>query len=260
MGPRRVVLVFALAVAACSPVRPPAVSEAVDELARAPIPGAASEPVNGAAMVQARAPFGVEAGVADPAAGAPPGGQAGPAVLRDAGPPPGDGAPVRPIESVPPMDLGPVGSITTGPDERPLDDGPQLQLMGELLWKALVEDDPEVAARCFFPREVYVHVKAAKNPEGDWRWRLWKNFERDVHALSKVQGKALRAGAFKGLRIPAKKPHWAPPGTEYNRLGYWRVFGAQLVYELRGRERFVPISSMISWKRTWYVVHFTGFR
>jgi hypothetical protein len=241
---RRAILLVAIPLAACSAVRPPVVSEDPDELARAPIPGvAAREPGVDASNERAPAPssFGSEA-IAAPSVPA----ERAPSI--DAAPPPAPSA------------SGPIGSVTTSPDERPLDDGTALQARAQLLWQAIVDDKPEIAASFFFPKDAYVHVKAAKNPDGDWRWRLWKNYERDVRALHKTQGQALARATFKGLRIPSKKPHWAAPGNEYNRLGYWRVYGAHLVYELRGRERFIPISSLISWKSEWYVVHLTGFR
>lgn len=239
----RRVSVFALAaLLGCSAVRPPAVSDDPDDLARAPLPGAPTA-APAAAPAVAALPTAKEA-----PAPAPPSTEA-PAPSPNAAP-----------AALPALNLGPVGSVTTSPDERPLDDGPELQAKAKLLWQAIVDDTPDVAASFFFPKEAYVHVKAAKNPEGDWRWRLWKHFERDIHALHKSQGQALAKATFKGLRIPPKRPHWAAPGNEYNRLGYWRAYGSQLTYELRGRERHVPISSLISWKSQWYVVHMTGFR
>ncbi len=249
------VLVVVLPLAACSAVRPPAVSEDPDELARAPVPGLApSEALAEPAAPSERAPAGAAPGAPSSPSPAPSppdaGAAASAAAPREAEPGP----------STPSLALGPIGSVSTNPEERPLDDGPALQAKAQLLWQAIVDDKPDLAASFFFPKDAYIHVKAAKNPEGDWRWRLWKNFERDVHALHKTQGQALARGTFKGLRIPPKKPHWAAPGNEYNRLGYWRVYGSHLIYELRGRERFVPISSLISWKSEWYVVHLTGFR
>ncbi len=236
-----------VALLGCSAVRPPAVSDDADDLARAPLPGAhAPEPSPAVVVAPARASEPSPEPAANPALTVP----------VSAGVPAPSGA--GPL--VPPLNLGPVGSVTTSPEERPLDDGPELQAKGKLLWQAIVDDTPEVAASFFFPKEAYVHVKAAKNPEGDWRWRLWKHFERDIHVLHKSQGQALAKATFKGLRIPPKRPHWAAPGNEYNRLGYWRAYGSQLTYELRGRERHVPISSLISWKSQWYVVHMTGFR
>jgi len=252
----RAALVAWLPVAACSAVRPPAVSDDPDVLARAAVPGLAvaetapAPPVAAGApppLAAAQAPGSAQADAPSPAAPSPPAAPAAPAA-QDPGP------------VTPSLGLGPIGSVSTSPEERPQDDGPALAAKGQLLWQAIVEDRPEIAASFFFPKDAYVHVKAAKNPEGDWRWRLWKNFERDVHALHKTQGQALSRATFKGLRIPPKKPHWAAPGNEYNRLGYWRVYGSHLIYELRGRERFIPISSLISWKSEWYVVHMTGFR
>jgi hypothetical protein len=251
----RAVLAVVLPLVACTAVRPPAVSDDPDELARAPIPGVASADPGGAVGSPAPAPAAL--------APSPAGSEPAPADAAADAKAPQESDAARPSSDgpvLPSLGLGPIGTVTTSPEERPQDDGPALQAKGQLLWQAILDDKPELAASFFFPKDAYVHVKAAKNPEGDWRWRLWKNFERDVHALHKTQGQALSRGTFKGLRIPSKKPHWAAPGNEYNRLGYWRVYGSHIVYELRGRERFVPISSLISWKSEWYVVHLTGFR
>jgi len=246
----RAALVAFLPIAGCSAVRPPAVSDDPDVLARAAVPGLA------VAETVPASPDAVAPTLSLPAAQAP-----GPA-QTDAPPNAAPSAPAAQDSgpAPPSLGLGSVGSVSTSPEERPQDDGPALQAKGQLLWRAIVDDRPDLAASFFFPKEAYVHVKAAKNPEGDWRWRLWKNFERDVHALHRTQGQALGRATFKGLHVPAKKPHWAAPGNEYNRLGYWRVYGSHLIYELRGRERFIPISSLISWKSEWYVVHMTGFR
>ncbi len=253
---RRALAFAFVATYGCSAVRPPAVSEDADRLARAPLhDGDRDGDSRGDTAREAIVREVGASGTRDP---------------NDPRPGPTQREPAAPAVQTPHVasnpasaatrDLGPVGSVTTSPDERPLDDGPALQAKAALLWQAIVDDTPDVAAAFFFPKEAYVHVKAAKNPEGDWRWRLWKHFERDVHVLHAAQGKALAKATFKGLRIPPKRPHWAAPGNEYNRLGYWRAYGAQLTYELRGRERHVPISSIISWKSEWYVVHLTGFR
>jgi hypothetical protein len=50
-------------------------------------------------------------------------------------------------------------------------------------------------------------------------------------------------------------------GAEGNRLGYWRVKRAQLVYQTdEGKERKLEITSCISWRAEWYVVHLHGFK
>ena len=51
------------------------------------------------------------------------------------------------------------------------------------------------------------------------------------------------------------------PGSEGNKLGYYRVLRSALVYsDAQGRERELSVTSMISWRGEWYVVHLAGFK
>jgi hypothetical protein len=45
------------------------------------------------------------------------------------------------------------------------------------------------------------------------------------------------------------------PGSEYNKLPYWRVYSAQLHYAQNGQPGSFTIASMISWRGEWYIVH-----
>ena len=49
--------------------------------------------------------------------------------------------------------------------------------------------------------------------------------------------------------------HWVPPAVCDNRLGYWELPNARLVYASGGQVRSIGIASLISWRGVWYVVH-----
>jgi hypothetical protein len=128
------------------------------------------------------------------------------------------------------------------------------------LWEAIVKDDPELAMPSFFPVSAYEQVKAITNASSDWRRRLVTAYKRDIHALHKRV--ADRAGDVKLLRadVPMDRARWVEPNEESNKLGYYRVYGTRLVYELDGKEKTLEITSLISWRGEWYVVHLTGFK
>jgi hypothetical protein len=55
--------------------------------------------------------------------------------------------------------------------------------------------------------------------------------------------------------VPESYAHWVSPGACYNRVGYWEVPNARVVYRLGGELHSFGIASMISWRGVWYVVH-----
>ena len=55
--------------------------------------------------------------------------------------------------------------------------------------------------------------------------------------------------------VPASFAHWVAPGACYNRVGYYEVPNARVVYRDAGTVRSFGIASMISWRGVWYVVH-----
>jgi len=125
------------------------------------------------------------------------------------------------------------------------------------LFDGIVHDDPDRAMPFFFPVAAYQQVKAIATPERDWKRRLVANYTRDIHALAKEVGPDAR---FVRVEVP-RSGRWVEPDEEYNRIGYYRVFGTQIFWTSRdGQEHAVRISSMISWRGQWYVVHLTGFK
>lgn len=135
-----------------------------------------------------------------------------------------------------------------------------VELRAAALWDAIVKDDPDRAMPFFFPKGAYEQTKAIVNPAADWKHRLVGNYVRDVHALHKKLGNKVEKAQFVGLEVPTENAHWVPPGDEGNKTGYFRVYGARLRYEIDGSARAFDISSMISWRGEWYVVHLSGFK
>ncbi|WP_394839619.1 hypothetical protein LVJ94_22290 [Pendulispora rubella] len=125
------------------------------------------------------------------------------------------------------------------------------------LFDGIVNDDPDRAMPFFFPLPAYQQVKAIAQPERDWKRRLVALYTRDIHALAKELGPDAR---FVRVEVP-RQARWVEPDEEYNRIGYYRVYGTQIFWASRdGKEHAFRISSMISWRGQWYVVHFTGFK
>lgn len=128
------------------------------------------------------------------------------------------------------------------------------------LWDAIVKDEPERAMPFFFPVGAYEQTKAIAHPSADWKHRLVSAYTRDVHALHDKLGKKADKATFVGLEVPTERARWVEPGEEGNKTGYWRVYGARLRYEIDGRSGSFDVTSMISWRGEWYVVHLAGFK
>lgn len=163
-----------------------------------------------------------------------------------------------PETTVPPTTIDP-GTLPQT-EEKPTATGDDLEARTELLWQAIVEDDPEMAMPAFFPLSAYKQVKDIRDPESDWNNRLIAAYEADVHALHKQLGASADKAVFKGMDVPVAAAQWIKPGGEYNKIGYWRVYGTTLRYSVDGREATLPVYSLISWRGEWYVVHLGPIR
>jgi hypothetical protein len=128
------------------------------------------------------------------------------------------------------------------------------------LWAAIVNGDPERGRTCFFPLSAYLQVKAVRDPARDFTRRLLTAYTRDIRTLHTRLGPGAARARLLRLEVPETRIRWVDPGQEWNRLGYYRVYGAKLVYEIDGRAQVIPIASLISWRGEWYVVHLSGFR
>jgi hypothetical protein len=144
-------------------------------------------------------------------------------------------------------------------DEKPVAGGEGFDRRARALWDAVVADDPSIAVPTFFPLAAYQQVKAIKDPTSDWHNRLVTEFESDIHDLHRKLGADAAKASFTGLTVPDRAV-WVTSGQEYNKLPYWRVYGSTLDYTVDGVARSLPVSSLISWRGQWYVVHLGAIR
>jgi hypothetical protein len=103
-------------------------------------------------------------------------------------------------------------------------------------------------------------VKAIPNPAGDWRRRLVAAYTRDIHKLHQRLGDDASRATFSRIEVPEERGRWVEPNEESNKLGYYRVYGTRIWYEIDGKQRSFDVTSLISWRGEWYVVHLSGFK
>lgn len=145
-------------------------------------------------------------------------------------------------------------------EERPSVTNERFLRRMQLLADSILSGDAEPARATFFPLVAYTQVKDVQKPERDYRYRLLAHFERDVREYHKMLGKDAARAKFLGVAVPEARVEWMKPGKEGNRLGYFRVLRSSLRFELEsGKEQTLELTSMISWRGEWYVVHLHGF-
>lgn len=146
--------------------------------------------------------------------------------------------------------------------DRPKAEGAAFDARAAALWDAIVRDEADRAMPFFFPLPAYEQVKDVGSPAADWRRRLVAAYKRDIHALHARLGDRAEQAKLVRIDVPDDRARWVDPGEEYNKIGYWRVYGTRIVYTTTdgGRERAFDVSSLISWRGEWYVVHLTGFK
>jgi hypothetical protein len=171
-----------------------------------------------------------------------------------------------PTVTTPATTAPPTTAATTDPgalaqtDERPAASGATFTAGVQGLWQAVQQDQPELAMPFFFPRAAYLQVKAISDPATDYEQRLIANYEQDVHTLHAQLGVDAAGAQFAGIDVPAAQAVLVQPGEESNRLSYWRVYGTTLHYTEDGQARSFPVTSLISWRGQWYVVHLGEIR
>jgi|SRR5215213_11035 len=128
------------------------------------------------------------------------------------------------------------------------------------LWEAIRQDKPELALPFFFPKSAYVQVKALNDPAADYQNRLIANYQEDIHMLHAQLGANAESAKFVGISVPDAQAVLVQPGEESNTGSYWRVYGTTMQYQVDGQTGSFPVTSLISWRGQWYVVHLGDIR
>jgi len=126
------------------------------------------------------------------------------------------------------------------------------------LWAGIVSGQPDLAMPAFFPLVAYEQVKAIADPAADWHGRLVAEFKQDVIAAHGLIGDRATQAALVEVTVPDQSADWISPGVCANDIGYWHVANARVVYRIDGRIMSFGISTLISWRGRWYVVHLGG--
>jgi hypothetical protein len=130
-----------------------------------------------------------------------------------------------------------------------------------LLARAITTGDADAALPAFFPVVAYAQVKDIPAPEKDWEQRLVGAFRRDVAEYRNKLGSEAASAKLVSVEVPEGKAKFMKPGSEGNRVGYYRVLRSKLVFRVpSGKEHALELTSMISWRGEWYVVHLHGFK
>jgi hypothetical protein len=145
-------------------------------------------------------------------------------------------------------------------DDRPSASGATFTAGVDALWEAIRQDEPELGYPFFFPKNAYLQVKAISDPAGDYQNRLIANFDQDVHTLHAQLGADAANAKFVGISVPDDQAVFVQPGEESNKGTYWRVYGTTMQYEVDGQTGSFPVTSLISWRGEWYVVHLGAIR
>jgi hypothetical protein len=145
--------------------------------------------------------------------------------------------------------VAPDGTALPQTDERPRIDSPEFRRRLDLLVDAIARDDAGRALPAFFPRIAYEQVKAIANPARDWRDRLVRAFERDIHEYHRRLGQDATGLQLVALVTNERAVRWMDPGSEGNRVGYYRVTRSRLrLRGATGAERELELTSLISWR------------
>jgi hypothetical protein len=145
-------------------------------------------------------------------------------------------------------------------EDKPSVTSPVFREFVALVAKAIVSGDPARAHAAFFPLVAYRQVKAIKDPDRDYERRLLAAFDADVREYHRALGNDAASAIFAGIDVPESRAEWMKPGREGNKVGYYRVLRSKLRFTLAsGKEKSFELTSMISWRGEWYVVHLSGF-
>ena len=190
------------------------------------------------------------------------------AAAADAGPLPdagadaadaGDTATAAAASLVPPELSGDGGALLPQTEAEPSVDSAWFLAGTAALFRAIQNDDPATAEAFFFPLKAYEKVKDVADPARDYKTRLITHFRRDIHDYHKKLGARASEARFVGVELNKNTKRWMKPHTEGNKLGYFRVTHSTMRYAIGDAEKKLEVTSFISWRGEWYLVHLNGF-
>ncbi len=141
-------------------------------------------------------------------------------------------------------------------NQRPSAGTPAFHREMAALWRGVTTNSLKAAMPAYFPLRAYLQVKAIADAGADYQNRLLHSFRLDIAAAHALLGSSATDARLITVAVPSPYAHWVSPSACYNRVGYWEVPNARVIYSEHGQTRSFGIASMISWRGVWYVVHF----
>ena len=170
-------------------------------------------------------------------------------------------APGRQATSAGPPLLDETGKPLPQTPDRPATTSGTFGARMALLGQAITTGNADAALPAFFPVVAYAQVKDIPAPEKDWEQRLVSAFRRDIAEYQKKLGPDSAKATLVSVDVPEQSAKLMKPGSEGNRVPYYRVLRSTLRFRLaNGQEKTLELTSMISWRGEWYVVHLHGFK
>lgn len=127
------------------------------------------------------------------------------------------------------------------------------------LLSAIATGNPAHGYGAFFPLAAYLQTKAGGGNTEDWHYRLIGHFDQDVATYHRELGPHAADAKLVGYSVDDAAAVWVVPGVEENKGPYWRIYDTTLTYAIGHQTGSLRVSTMISWRGEWYVVHLIGF-
>jgi len=141
--------------------------------------------------------------------------------------------------------------------EPPLPAPGDIDVRARALFAAIVSGDPAGAADLFSPREAFVQIKAASDPNAIYD-RLLRAYHADIRALHTATPDLGRA---EYVRVEfSRRRGYVVPGEEANRIPYWAQRHNVLIYRVGAEERRIELRVLIAWEGRWYLTHLSEFK
>ncbi len=142
-------------------------------------------------------------------------------------------------------------------DVPPSTDKADLERRAGDLFQAVVTDDPARGESFWFPREPFIPLKDPPDPAGYWT-KLHNAYVADIHAIHAARP-SWDGAVFDHFEL-GDGPRWMKPGTEHNRIGYYRSLGGSLHYRVGEVQDQFAVDAIITWQGRWYVTHLRRVR